>query len=218
MSSPGALRSDAARNREKILAAASELFAESGADLSVDEIARRAGVGHATVFRRFPTKEDLVIAMFEERLLEVARAAEEACELDDPWEGLRTAMEHIAEKQVRDRGLFEAVATEVIGSPRLREARHRVMEPFARLLHRAQEAGEVRTDLEPQDVIFLVTAAGHAAPCRIDLTDVWRRYLGVILDGMRPEGASPLSPAAPSVTELDTALEEAAGRSEPRSA
>ena len=212
MPSQGTLRSDAARNRERILAAASELFAESGADLSVDEIARRAGVGHATVFRRFPTKEDLVVAMFEERLLEVARAAEGACELEDPWEGLRAAMEHIAEKQVRDRGLFEAVATEVIGSPRLRDARHRVMEPFARLLHRAQEAGAVRADLEPQDVIFLVTAAGHAAPCRIDLPDLWRRYLGVILDGMRPEGASALSPAAPSVSELDTALEEAAGR------
>ena len=80
-----ALRSDAARNRERILAAASELFAESGADLSVDEIARRAGVGHATVFRRFPTKEDLVLAMFEERLLEVARVAEAAEELEDPW-------------------------------------------------------------------------------------------------------------------------------------
>jgi AcrR family transcriptional regulator len=212
VSSPSALRSDAARNRERILAAASELFAESGADLSVDEIARRAGVGHATVFRRFPTKEDLVLAMFEERLLEVARAAEEAEALEDPWEGLRTAMEHIAAKQVSDRGLFEAVATEVIGSPRLREARQRVMEPFARLLRRAQEAGAVRADLEPPDVIFLVTAAGHAAPCRIDLPDVWRRYLGVILDGMRPEGASPLSPAAPSVAELDEALETASRR------
>ncbi len=217
MSSPAVLRSDAARNREKILAAASELFAESGADLSVNEIARRAGVGHATVFRRFPTKDDLVVAMFEERLMQVARVAEEACELEDPWEGLRTAMEHIAAKQVCDRGLFEAVATEVIGSPKLREARHRVMEPFARLLHRAQEAGAVRGDLEPQDVIFLVTAAGHAAPCRIDLPDVWKRYLGVILDGMRPEGSSPLSPPAPSVRALDAALEQAAGRSEPRS-
>jgi AcrR family transcriptional regulator len=212
VSSSAGLRSDAARNRERILAAASELFAESGADLSVDEIARRAGVGHATVFRRFPTKEDLVLAMFEERLLEVARVAEEAEELDDPWEGLRTAMEHIAAKQVSDRGLFEAVATEMIGSPRLREARRRVMEPFARLLRRAQEAGAVRGDLEPPDVIFLVTAAGHAAPCRIDLPEVWRRYLGVILDGMRPEGASPLSPPAPSVAALDDALEAASRR------
>ena len=212
MASPPTLRSDAARNREKILAAASELFAESGADFSVDEIAHRAGVGHATVFRRFPTKEDLVLAMFEERLLEVALATEEACDLDDPWEGLRAAMEHIAVRQIRDRGLFEAVATEVIGSPRLREARRRVMEPFARLLRGAQEAGAVRPDLEPTDVMFLVTAAGHAAPCRIDLPDVWRRYLGVILDGMRPEGASPLSPPAPSLAELDAALEEAASR------
>lgn len=216
MATQPTLRADAARNRERILAAASELFAESGADLSVDEIARRAGVGHATVFRRFPTKEDLVVAMLEARLLEVAAAAEAAEALDDPWDGLRTAMEHIAERQVRDRGLFEAVATEMIGSPRLREARHRVMEPFARLLRRAQEAGAARKDLEPEDVIFLVTAAGHAAPCRIDLPDVWRRYLGVILDGMRPEGASALSPAAPTVAALDAALEAAAGRSEPR--
>jgi AcrR family transcriptional regulator len=216
VSEPATLRADAARNRERILTAALEVFAESGADLSIDEIARRAGVGHATVFRRFPTKEDLVVALFERRLLEVAQAAEEAERMDDPWEGLRTAMEHIAAKQVRDRGLFEAVATEVIGSPRLREARRRVMEPFARLLRRAQDAGAVRADLEPPDVIFLVTAAGHAAPCRIDLPDVWRRYLGVILDGMRPEGASPLSPPAPTVTELDGALEEAACRMEPR--
>lgn len=212
MADPVALRSDAARNRERILAAASELFAEVGADLSVDEIARRASVGHATVFRRFPTKEDLVLAMFEERLLEVARKVEEAEELDDPWEGLRTAMGHIAAKQVGDRGLFEAVATEMIGSPHLREARHRVMAPFARLLHRAQEAGAVRPDLEPTDVMFLVTAAGHAAPCRIDLPEVWRRYLGVILDGMRPAAATPLSPPAPTIEELEEALETASQR------
>jgi AcrR family transcriptional regulator len=212
LAGPTTLRSDAARNREKILAAASEVFAESGADLSVDEIARRAGVGHATVFRRFPTKEDLVVALFERRLLEVAEAAEEAERMEDPWEGLRTAMEHIAAKQVRYRLLFEAVTTEMIGSPRLREARHRVMEPFARLLHRAQEAGAARADLEPQDVLFLVTAAGHSAPCRIDLPDVWKRYLGVILDGMRPEGASPLPAPAPTLRKLDDALEAAARR------
>ena len=77
------LRSDARRNREKILAAASELFALEGSDLCVDDIARRAGVGHATVFRRFPTKDDLVLAMFEERLDELGTVAEEAAGRDD---------------------------------------------------------------------------------------------------------------------------------------
>jgi AcrR family transcriptional regulator len=212
MSSP--LRSDAARNRERILVAASELFAQEGADFCVDEIASRAGVGHATVFRRFPTKEDLVIAMLEDRLGQLAEAAERAEGHEDPWEGLREAMELIAARQARDRGLFESIATEAIGSPRLREARHRVMAPFARLLRRAQEAGAVREDLEPEDVLFLVTAASHASPCSLDLPDLWRRYLGVILDGMRPEGASALSPPAPRMTDLDEALEAAASRSD----
>jgi AcrR family transcriptional regulator len=210
MSSP--LRADAARNREKILAAASELFTEEGADFCVDEIASRAGVGHATVFRRFPTKDDLVIAMLEDRLAELARGAEEAEAHEDPFEGLRAAMEHIVARQACDRGLFESISTQVIGSPRLREARHRVVAPFARLLRRAQEAGAVRDDLEPEDVLFLATAASHASPCRLDLPELWRRYLGVILDGMRPEGSSPLSPPAPRLADLDEALEAAAGR------
>ena len=101
---PEPLRSDARRNREKILAAASELFALEGADLCVNDIARRAGVGHATVFRRFPTKDDLVLAMFEERLAEIATAAEEAAERDDAWEGLVDVMTTIADRQARDRG------------------------------------------------------------------------------------------------------------------
>ena len=86
------LRSDARRNRELILAAASELFSESGADLSIDELARRAGVGHATIFRRFPCKDDLILAMIEQRLADLAEAVEEAAESDDAWEGLAAAM------------------------------------------------------------------------------------------------------------------------------
>jgi len=206
--SEGALRADAARNRTRILAAASEVFAESGAQLSVDDVARRAGVGHATVFRRFPTKEDLVLALVEERLGDMRAAAEEGERADDPWEGLRTAMERIVALQVRDRGLFEVVsACEVIGSPRLREPRHALQAVLARLLHRGQEAGVVRDDLAAADLMFLVAAAGHSSPCRIDLGEVWRRYLGVIMDGMRPAGATPLAPPPPTLAELDRALE-----------
>ena len=203
---PEPLRSDARRNREKILAAASELFALEGPDLCVDDIARRAGVGHATVFRRFPTKDDLVLAMFEERLAKIATAAEEAAERGDAWEGLVEVMTTIADRQARDRGLMEAVGTQVFGSPRLREHRLRVVEPIARLVARAQEAGQVRDDLTPEDVLFLISAVGKASPCHFEIPDLWRRYLGVILDGMRPDAATPLSPAAPTMDEVETAL------------
>lgn len=210
---PNPLRSDARRNRAKILAAASELFAEDGADLSIDELARRAGVGHATVFRRFPNKEELVLAMFEDRLADVAEAVEAAAANEDPWEGLVAAMTYIAERQARDRGLMEAVGSDVFGSPRLREARMRVMAPMDGLLRRAQEADQVRDDLQPIDVFFLITAAGHVSPCHFDIPGLWRRYLGVILDGMRPEGASALSPDAPTVAAFEAALERPAAAS-----
>ena len=204
MSEP--LRSDARRNREKILAAASELFALEGADLCVDDIARRAGVGHATVFRRFPTKDDLVLAMFEERLGEIASVAEAAAERDDPWEGIVELMTAIGERHARDRGLMEALGTQVFGSPRLAEHRLRIVEPIGRLLHRAQEAGVVRADLEASDVMFLISAVAKSSPCHFEIPDLWRRYLGVILDGMRPDAATPLSPAAPTMDEVETAL------------
>jgi AcrR family transcriptional regulator len=208
-----ALRSDARRNRERIVAAASELFAEHGADLCVDDIARRAGVGHATIFRRFPTKDDLVLAMFEQRILEAAEAVEEiARTVEDPWDALVAAMASIAERQARDRGMFETASSDVVGSPELREARGRIAAPFGELLRRAQQAGVVREDLEPVDVLFLVTAAGHAQPCQLQIPDLWRRYLGVILDGMRPAAATALSAPAPSLPEMEAALEAATAR------
>jgi AcrR family transcriptional regulator len=207
------LRSDARRNRERIVAAASELFAEHGADLCVDDIARRAGVGHATIFRRFPTKDDLVLAMFEQRITEAAEAVEEiAATVEDPWDALAAAMAAIAERQTRDRGMFETASSDVIGSPELREARARITAPFGRLLQRAQQAGVVRGDLDPVDVLFLITAAGHAQPCQLQIPDLWRRYLGVILDGMRPAAATGLPAPAPSLPEIEAALEAATAR------
>jgi AcrR family transcriptional regulator len=207
------LRSDARRNRERIVAAASELFAEHGEGVCVDDIARRAGVGQATIFRRFPTKDDLVLAMFEQRITDAAEAVEGiAATVDDPWEALAAAMAEIAQRQSCDRGMSQTSTSGVIGAPALREARERVTAPFRRLLARAQEAGAVRGDLTAEDVLFLISAAGHAQPCQLGLPDLWRRYLGVILDGMRPAGASPLPAPPPSPAEVEEALEAAAAR------
>jgi AcrR family transcriptional regulator len=200
------LRSDARRNREKILAAASELFAIEGPDLCIDDIARRAGVGHATVFRRFPTKDDLVLAMFEERLGELAAVAEEAAGREDPWEGLVELMTGIGERHARDRGLMEALGTQAFGSPTLADHRLRIADPIGRLLRRAQEAGRVRADLEPEDVLFLISAVAKSSPCNFEIPDLWRRYLGVVLDGMKPDAASPLAPPAPTMDEVERAL------------
>lgn len=200
------LRSDARRNREKILAVASELFAERGADMCMDDLARRAGVGHATVFRRFPSKRDLVVAMLEERLTAVAEEIEAAARSEDAWAGLVAAMTAVAERQAHDRGLMEAVGTDVFGSDRLREARARVVAPMDGLLRRAQEAGQVRADLGTLDVFFLIAAASKSLPCNFEVPGLWRRYLGVVLDGMRPEGASPLAPPGLSVEEFEAAV------------
>src|SRR6266536_4909546 len=103
------LRSDARRNRARILAAASEVFAERGMEATTDEIAARAGVGHATVFRRFPTKDDLVAAVLEDRIGELIRVAEEAAAGPDAWAGLRRVMEFGGERYVEDRCLVEAI-------------------------------------------------------------------------------------------------------------
>jgi AcrR family transcriptional regulator len=195
---PATLRADARRNRERIVAAASEVFAEQGSDACVDEIARRAGVGHATVFRRFPTKDDLIVAIFEARLEELARAVDEAAREPDAWIGLRRVVEQMAAQQVRDRGFCQAVGEEFVKPPRLKKAKAALLASFEALLRRAQEAGQVRADLEPSDVLLLVSGVGQATAWRPELPDLWRRYVGVILDGMRP-GAAALEGPAPTL-------------------
>jgi len=193
------LRADAQRNRARILAAASEVFAEQGLEASADEIAVRAGVGHATVFRHFPTKDDLIVAILEDRVCELTRVAEEAAGGGDAFAGLRRVMEFCAERYAEDRCIAEAAGADpVASSPRLKAAKRGLYERLDALLQRAQAAGQVRADLEPEDLLILLTAALRAAPPGPETGDRWRRYLDVILDGMRPSGSSPPSPAPPS--------------------
>ena len=200
-SPPSALRADAARNRELIIAAAATVFAERGLEAATAEIAHRAGVGEATLFRRFPTKDDLIDAIIETRMEEVAALADAAAEDPDPAAALERLMQDLVKQFSRDKGFFEAAGERCMNDPKFQSQRRRGMEAVGRLLKRAQDAGAVRADLSPSDISFLAGSAMYAMevskPGLRD--DLWKRYLRVILDGMKPDGASKLRPGAPKL-------------------
>jgi AcrR family transcriptional regulator len=198
--SAAVLRADAARNRERIIAAATDVFAERGLDASTAEIAERAGVGEATLFRRFASKDDLIDAICETRMDEMIAFAERAREDPDPERGLERLLHRLIGNFSKDQGFFEAAGNRCATSPRFHDHRRRTLDAMGRLLRRAQEVGAVRDDLAPQDLSFLIGAAAYTvmAPHTGLHEDLWKRYLRVILDGMRPDGASKLRPGAPS--------------------
>jgi len=198
-SPPSVLRADAARNRERIIAAAAAVFAERGLDAATAEIADRAGVGEATLFRRFPTKDQLIDAIIETRMEEVVALADAAASDADPAVALERFMQDLVKQFSRDKGFFEAAGERCMNDPRFQLLRESAETAVGRLLKRAQDAGAVRRDLSPSDISFLAGSAMYAMevskPGLRD--DLWKRYLRVILDGMKPEGASKLRPGAP---------------------
>jgi AcrR family transcriptional regulator len=198
------LRADAERNRLHILEAAAAAFADGGLDVPVAEIARRAGVGPGTLFRRFPTKEDLVLAIFEQRIQDISVLLDAALEDPDPWAGFVGCMEAAVTMQVRDRGVLEAVGERFFGDPRMRALKDKVNPKVVALLQRAQAAGVVRADIEHQDIPVLIQAAARAGcvmpSCEPELS---HRYLAIILDGLRPAAATPLPVCAPDVEALE---------------
>jgi len=209
------LRRDAERNRQRILEAAAEVFNERGLDVSLDEIARHAGVGVGTVYRRFRTKEELVEALFMDRLDHIAAIAGEAYEMPDPWSGLVCFMERMAEIMAGDVGLRQMLMFATYGQDLVAVARQRNAPLLQRLVERAQAAGQVRADLKQTDIMFIIFMMTEAARlAQAANPAVWRRYLTLILDGMRPdrEGATPLPVAALLPEELETSMRQAAPR------
>ena len=209
------LRRDAERNRQRILKAASQAFNEHGLEVSLDEIARYAGVGVGTVYRRFRTKEELVEALFMDRLDSVANLAEEAFRAPDPWSGLVCFMERMTGIMAGDLGLRQILMFATYGQDLVAVARQRNAPLVQRLVERAQAAGQLRADLRQTDIVFIVfmlaeaTQLAHAAS-----PDIWRRYLTLILDGMRQgrEGAVPLPVPALLPDEMEESMRRAAPR------
>src|SRR4051794_17057017 len=141
MSSTRPLRADAERNRARILAAAAEVFAERGLDASLDDIAAHAGVGIGTVYRRFPDKDALIDALFEDKIDQAVALADEALEIEDPWEGFTTFMRGMCRMQAQDRGFKDALLVlRGPGRERVAAARERIAPRALKLLARAQDA------------------------------------------------------------------------------
>lgn len=199
------LRRDAERNRQRILAAAAEVFTERGLDASLDEVARAAGVGIGTVYRRFPDKESLVCELFRDRIDALVTVAERACAAADPWQAVTGYLEHTAAALAGDLGLRQLMMFGTYDRAQVCYARDRMSPVITRLVERAQASGDLRPDFQAADVkmiAFMLAAvaeyAASAAP------EVWRRYLAMLIDGLRPsrDAASVLPVAAPTASEL----------------
>jgi AcrR family transcriptional regulator len=180
------LRSDAQRNLERILAAASEIFREVGPDASVADVAERAGVGTATIFRRFPTKSELIGAVVEAELTSLLTRVEAAVDGDDPGAALADFVATAVESYVGDRCLCDTVGGELFEQPRIAALAARLFEALDRLVREAQKSGAIRKDVTAADIGFFVRALGQAGST-LERTDpgAWRRYVAIVLDGLR---------------------------------
>ena len=193
------LRADAARNRARVLDAARTAFAEAGLDVGVEEIARRAGVGKGTLYRRFPTKEALVRAIFEDILEEIEHIVTIAEAEPDPWTAFTAYLSATARLQASNQGFYDVVAQRLGAAALTDEQRRQAMSATARMLERAQQANVVRADLVPEDVQLMLRMVGATTRPAMDgspMDDHWPRYLGLLLDALRPDAATPL-PAEP---------------------
>lgn len=193
------LRADAERNRARILEAAREVFAESGLDAPLEEVARRACVGVGTLYRRFPTRADLVDAVFEAKMEAYADAVEQALADPDPWRGFRGYVEQVCAMQARDRGFTEVLTLTFPIGRTLDRARERAGAGFAELVERAKAAGALRADFVPEDLPLLLMAnAGVVAATADFAPDAWRRVVAYLLQAFAARAADPAEPLPPA--------------------
>ena len=198
MKSTPTVRADAARNRESLLAAAEQEFAERGLSASVADIARRAGVAKGTVFRHFATKEDLIASIVCAHIAALTEAARRLSDAADPGTALLEFLTIAADQRQQHDLTFLQSASE--SDPRVTEVRDELHSALGTLVGRAHQSGAIRSDVTETDVFLLMCAPVHvvenlAAPEPL----LWKRYLAIIFDGLRPEGAHPLPHPAPEL-------------------
>ena len=188
------LRRDAQRNRDAIVTAARQLFCDQGLEVPLDEIARRAQVGIATLYRRFPSRAELLDAVLADTFQAHIDLAEQALAMDDPWTGFCFYLEETLRLQATDRGLNDAMGMRFPQATGLEAARRRLFDLSGQLIARAQERGQLRADFSQEDLALVAWANSRIlqAVRAAGAPDAWRRHLGFLLDGFRADRATPL--------------------------
>lgn len=206
-------RADAQRNRCALQTAAREVFAERGLDASLDEIARRAGIANATLYRHFPSRCDLVMSVFIEHFREYVEAARTAAEADDPWQGMCDFVRTACRLQADNRGLADLLTTTTLDDPELDALRLRARRDLGRAVKHAQQAGVLRPDFRPQDMVLILMANAGVVRHTADLApSSSERLIALILDGLAADAATDGPPAPPERSILATMRAETAVR------
>ena len=197
----GTLRADAARNRSALIRAAKTEFADRGLDAPLDDIARRAGLGNATLYRHFPTRCALLAAVFQDALGEIVAESERHLADPDPWNGFREHLVFLCGLQAGNRALADLLVSTLTGAPELERLRGQCFHAAVQLVRRAQLSGQLRTDLRHEDlVVLLMSNAGLLERTRTTAPTAWRRHLDFVLDGLVPTHAQATpGPGAPAV-------------------
>jgi AcrR family transcriptional regulator len=183
------MRADARRNYDRLLDAAKAAFAEHGTDAPLDDIAKRAGVGSGTLYRHFPTRMDLIEAVFVQRISNLVVRAADLADGPDPEGSLLTFLRLIIEQSSSYRGLASAlmVALHEKGSQIARSCHTMVYNSGGRLLDRAKQAGVVRADVDLRDLLKLVNGIALATEKDADEDpELVDRLIALLLNGLRP--------------------------------
>ena len=207
---------DAERNRQRIVAAASEVFAEQGLDIPMEEIARRAGVGVGTLYRRYPTRADLIAAAFEPKMNAYADAARRALADPNPWHGFCDYVERICAMQAGDRGFTTVLTMTFPTAKRFEADRDRAFADLTTLVERAKAAGKLRADFVTEDIpMFLMANAGVLTATADAAPDTWRRLVGYFIQACAAPAAQPL-PDPPTPRQMYRAMLRATHRQRDR--
>jgi AcrR family transcriptional regulator len=185
------LRADAERNRRQLLDTARVVLAERGLGAPLDEIARRAGIGNATLYRHFPTRDQLIAAVFADVLTDLREASQCALAEPDAWTGFAGFLTFLGELQARDRALADLLTSADAYVGDLAATHTEIFANLNQLIDNAQRTGQLRPDFDHQDVLLLLMANAGILHCAGDRAPTaWRRHLGYLLDSLHTRTTS----------------------------